>query len=160
MADETAIIIIIILIISSIVGATLYFLQKDDCEGSWTNGTVCDTTVGTFTDTYNVTTKKGWFGKDCPRKDKETIQTGECAKTIESCPPLSCTSDDMVLAKNYYKKVIGSTMDPGIIVKNGNESCYVTYIGTNGMETRNFRYEYDPGCVKKITSMGTAVKLN
>ena len=123
-----AIIIILVLLISSSIGAGLYFTQNGDCKGTWSNA--CNVTSNTYTDTYTIKTDKGWFGKDCPFKDKTVVKTRSCGTTVG--PSANCTGrwDPTTTCVNGYYQDTFYVITP----ESGTGTC--TYRGGSRPSTR------------------------
>ena len=76
MSDSTMVIVIILVILITVgAGVGLYFFQRNDCETELVKGEECKD--GFYTDTYQVTTEKGWFGK-CDVKDGDIDRSRSC----------------------------------------------------------------------------------
>lgn len=100
MSSAAIIIVVVCLLVSSGVGAGLYFTQNGDCEGEVTKGTECKD--GFYTDTYKITTEKGWFGK-CDKKDGETSRIRSCTGSA-STPCEGGFVQTNTCVEGYYQK--------------------------------------------------------
>ena len=115
MGDEIIIIMLIVfLLISSAAGVGLYFFQRNDCETELVKGEECKD--GFYTDTYQVTTEKGWFGK-CDVKDGDIDRSRSCTKSAPGTTvPTSC-------AVNQYLRGDTCVSCPGGTYREINNVC-------------------------------------